>query len=62
MATIKIQDENGKQIAINKYLVNNINVVQSIGQSEDDVMSQKAVTKAIEELREDLMIYDCGEY
>lgn len=58
MATIKIMDENGNQVAINKYLVNNINVVQSVGESEDDVMSQKAVTKAIEELK----VFDCGEY
>lgn len=58
MATIKIVDENGNQTTLNQWKINDINIVQETGDSMDKVMSQKAVTQAINELKE----FDCGEY
>lgn len=58
MATIKIVDEYGNYKTINQYQVNDINIVQEIGEGIDKVMSQKAVTEALN----DMLIIDGGEY
>lgn len=58
MATIKLIDENGNQTTLNQWKINDINIVQETGEAMDKVMSQKAVTQAIDELKE----FDCGFY
>lgn len=58
MATITIVDENGKSKTLNQWKINDINIVQETGENMDKVMSQKAVTDAINSFSE----IDCGEY
>lgn len=76
MATIKIQDENGNYVNINSFRVSNINVVQTTGQDDEKVMSQKAVTDELNQRAklikspnhpnfyefDNSIIIDCGEY
>lgn len=50
MATLKYQDENGNFVTITQYKVNDIQIVQTVGDSEDKVMSQKSVTDELEKL------------
>lgn len=56
MATITIVDENGKSKTLNQWKINDINIVQETGENMDKVMSQKAVTDAINSMK----LIECG--
>jgi hypothetical protein len=47
MATLKYKNQNGEYVTLPNYTVKPITPVQTTGESTTDVMSQKAVTDAI---------------
>ena len=50
MATLKYQDENGNYVTITQYKVNDLQIVQTVGDSDEKVMSQKSVTDELNKL------------
>lgn len=67
MAVIKYKGTDGLWHMLSNIFVKGINVVQEKGQSTTDVMSQKAVTDAINEVvpqpdANDNVILSAGEY
>ena len=67
MAVIKYKGTDGLWHMLSNIFVKGINVVQEKGQSTTDVMSQKAVTDAINDVippadEDDNVILTAGEY
>lgn len=58
MATIKYTDSKGQEHILNNIKINNVIVTQEKGQSEVDVMSQKAVTEELNKLFEKIESID----
>ena len=54
MPAIKYKDKNGQWQILNQVMVNQVNVVQTTGTSSADVMSQNAVTEALENVHIDV--------
>lgn len=54
MPAIKYKDKNGQWQMLNQVMVNQINVVQTTGSSSADVMSQSAVTEALQNVHIDV--------
>lgn len=58
---LKYTDNQGKEHFLNSYKINNIIVSQEKGQSEADVMSQKAVTDELEKLEQKITDIDVSD-
>lgn len=54
MAILKYKGSDGQFIAVNSYKINNVIVSQETGESTADVMSQKAVTDALNGVQNDI--------
>ncbi len=70
MATLKYQDENGNYVTISQYKVNDLQIVQTVGDSEEKVMSQKAVTDELNKIapfisydaKHNAYVLNCGTF
>lgn len=58
---LKYIDNQGKEHFLNSYKINNVIISQEKGQSEADVMSQKAVTDELEKLEQKITDIDVSE-